>query len=644
MHPSIKVVKLSGGLGNQLFQYCFAKSMFMGADNEVIFDISDFENGLAQRNFVLKDLGICGTFAICEKHRYLANDVAFIDLVVLKTIANGTTTKRRKLKNLRVVSEHSINYSTDVAKNLSGDVYVEGYWQSVRYWPDNKPKFVSSVLNQDLVVATRPSLQSRDTGICAVHFRRGDYLTELNKQFHGTCDSAYYLRAMQLSEASVFHVYTDDPVLAQAVFQDLSNVHIISQAASDEIHDFQRLTLYSNLIISNSSFSYIAAYFAYTLRSARVTAPYPWYSFTDVGPDIPERWTILNRATGATPADDDIAIQLITISVVIPVHLRHEYLEEAVLSVKAQTFQPLEILLILNAASDQASETAKQLAARFDDIRIVETETASLSGARNLGIQAAVGNFVAFLDDDDIWSPTKLERQALCAIRMTADLVATNYYRFDEHGHIYDESQLSAIRQDLWRNELSIANYLSGGSAVLINRIVFDTVGYFDEGLPACEDHDMWRRIAIAGYKIHFIDQCLVGYRINASNMTRDLNVMLRGELMHLAKILNEGDCYKVQACKFYSRIRGTLDQHLLVTDSNRFNPANYCYLRMLKDLFTAADGHAKLKDFFTKTESNGHPNYLIASRQFVRLAKIVFLLLPLELLSYGLAKIKLKL
>jgi glycosyltransferase involved in cell wall biosynthesis len=644
MRPSIKVVKLSGGLGNQLFQYCFAKSKFMGADNEVIFDISDFENGLAQRNFVLKDLGISGAFAICERHRYLANDVPFIDLVVFKTILKGTITKRRRLKSLRIVSEHSINYSTDVEKNLSGDVYVEGYWQSVRYWPDNKPKFVSSVLNQDLALATQPGLQPRDTDICAVHFRRGDYLTELNKEFHGTCDSAYYLRAMQLSEASVFHVYTDDPVLAHAVFQDLSNVQIISHAASDEIHDFQQLTLYSNLIISNSTFSYIAAYFAYIVRSARVTAPYPWYSFKDVGPDIPECWTILNRATGATPADDDIAAQLITISVIIPVHLRHEYLEEAVLSVKAQTFRPLEILLILNAASDQARETAKQLAARFDDIRIVETEIASLSGARNLGIQTAMGNFVAFLDDDDIWSSTKLERQASCAIRMTADLVATNYYKFDEHGHIYDESQLSAIRQDLWSNELSVANYLSGGSAILINRLVFDTVGYFDEGLPACEDHDMWRRIALAGYKIHFIDQCLVGYRINASNMTRDVNVMLRGELLHLAKILNEGDSYKVQASKFYLRIRETLDEHLSITDNNKFNHTDFYYLQKLKGLFTAADRHTKLKDFFTKTKSNEHPSHLIASRQFVKLVKIVFLLLPLELLSYVLAKIKLKL
>ena len=642
MRPFIKVVKLSGGLGNQLFQYCFAKSMFMDTDNEVIFDISDFQNGLTQRNFLLTDLGLGGTFVTCEKHRYVADGVAFIDLVISNTIVSGITTKPRKLKKLRVVSETSISYSNVLEKNLLGDIYVDGYWQSFRYWPDNSD-FISSVFNQILAPATQTSLQFKDADVCAVHFRRGDYLTELNQQFHGTCDSAYYLRAMQLSQASAFHVYTDDPALAQSAFQDLGNVQIMSLSSSDEIHDFQQLTQYSNLIISNSSFSYIAAYFAYLLRSARVTAPYPWYSFKDVGPDIPESWQILNRTTGTTREEDDIAMQSITISVIIPVHLRHEYLEEAVLSVKAQTFQPLEIILVLNAATDQARETSKQLVARFENIRIIETETASLSGARNLGIHAAVGSFVAFLDDDDIWSRTKLEKQTSCAIRMTADLVATNYYKFDEHGQIYDNSLLSPIRQDLWRNELSIANYLSGGSATLINRRVFNAVGYFDEGLPACEDHDMWRRIALAGYKIHFIDECLVGYRINSSNMTSNLNLMLRGELIHLSKILNEGDIYKVQAGKFYLRIRDMLDAHLSVPDNTKVSSDNFYYLRKVKVLVTTAQGGTSLKDFFIKKES-GYTNYLATRRQFLKLINIIFLHLPSELLSYVITKIKLKL
>jgi glycosyltransferase involved in cell wall biosynthesis len=329
--------------------------------------------------------------------------------------------------------------------------------------------------------------------------------------------------------------------------------------------------------------------------------------------------------------------------VIIPVHLRHEYLEEAVLSVKAQTFQPLEIILVLNAATDQARETSKQLAARFENIRIIETETASLSRARNLGIQAAVGSFVAFLDDDDIWSQTKLEKQTSCAIRMTADLVATNYYKFDEHGQIYDNSLLSPIRQDLWRNELSIANYLAGGSATLINRRVFNAVGYFDEGLPTCEDHDMWRRIALAGYKIHFIDERLVGYRINSSNMTSNLNLMLRGELIHLSKILNEGDIYKEQADKFYLRIRDMLDAHLSVPDNTKVSSDNFYYLRKVKVLVTTAQGGTSLKDFFIKKES-GYTNYLATCRQFLKLIKIIFLHLPSELLSYVVTKIKLKL
>ena len=176
----------------------------------------------------------------------------------------------------------------------------------------------------------------------------------------------------------------------------------------------------------------------------------------------------------------------------------------------------------------------------------------------------------------------------------------------------------------------------------MINRRVFNTIGYFDEGLPACEDHDMWRRIALAGYKIHFIDECLVGYRMNSSNMTSDLNLMLRGELIHLSKILNEGDIYKEQAGKFYLRIRDMLDVHLSVADNIKINSNNFYYFRKLKVLVTTAGDGTSLKDFFIKKES-GHINYLATICQFLKLFKIIFLHLPSELLSYVVTKIKLR-
>src|SRR3974390_116848 len=98
------------------------------------------------------------------------------------------------------------------------------------------------------------------------------------------------------------------------------------------------------------------------------------------------------------------------VSIIIPTHRRPQMLNEAVASALAQTFQDFEIIIVLNGASGESFEMAR----RFEQnpkIKIVEMEDSTLAASRNFGLGFAQSEWVAFLDDDDIWLPEKLELQ-----------------------------------------------------------------------------------------------------------------------------------------------------------------------------------------------------------------------------------------
>ena len=113
------------------------------------------------------------------------------------------------------------------------------------------------------------------------------------------------------------------------------------------------------------------------------------------------------------------------VSVIIPAYNRPHMLKEAVASVVAQTLRDHEIIIVLNSATSETSIVARQL---IDDpkIRVVEMARSKLPAARNFGMSHARGTWIAFLDDDDIWLPTKLEIQLAAAAETNADLVTCN--------------------------------------------------------------------------------------------------------------------------------------------------------------------------------------------------------------------------
>jgi glycosyltransferase involved in cell wall biosynthesis len=179
------------------------------------------------------------------------------------------------------------------------------------------------------------------------------------------------------------------------------------------------------------------------------------------------------------------------ISVIIPTYNRATLVLEALESVLCQDMPGMEIIVVDDGSTD---DTRQRLTPMTSRIGYVYQERTGVSGARNTGIRLARGQWLAFLDSDDLWLPQKLTRQMQY-------LAAHPGLRICQTEEIW-------IRQGLRWNPRSYHRKPSGHcfgellqrclvspSAVILHRSLFEEVGGFDEELPACEDYDLWLRI-----------------------------------------------------------------------------------------------------------------------------------------------------
>ncbi len=272
-----------------------------------------------------------------------------------------------------------------------------------------------------------------------------------------------------------------------------------------------------------------------------------------------------NRSSGNSQEEDSDAITVARISVVIPVQSRVEYLAGTVATVLAQTQQPIEIIFSKNAASNTVNEEVRRLQQRYPQVQVVDSLKGSLSLVRNQAIAIAKGEFIAFLDDGDVWEKDKLEQQLNYAIRMGLDVVSCNYYEFSEDDQVLMQSRYTSGRDHSWLDELSVANEFAGGSSALVRKSVFKRVGWFDESMPSEENWDMWWRMALAKEKIGFMEDVLVGYRKITRNIPTNKNLKLQGELLHLAKVLGASGIKPELTQQLYEKLRDSLNHRLQI-------------------------------------------------------------------------------
>jgi glycosyltransferase involved in cell wall biosynthesis len=225
-------------------------------------------------------------------------------------------------------------------------------------------------------------------------------------------------------------------------------------------------------------------------------------------------------------------------SVVVPAYNAELFLERTLHSALRQTHSNLEVIVVDDGSTDKTRAIAEVVAANDDRVRILSVPNGGVAKARNIGIAEANGEFVAFLDADDLWHPTKIELQLAAMSRRIGDYVPAAVYTFSRTIDMEDRVTGSGNRVVL--SGYSFARHLyakpvGNGSSILVRREAAIATGGFDptwaaRGIGGCEDLDFELRIA-AKYAITSIGLYLVGYRQYPGNMSSNSLAMALGAI-----------------------------------------------------------------------------------------------------------------
>lgn len=194
-----------------------------------------------------------------------------------------------------------------------------------------------------------------------------------------------------------------------------------------------------------------------------------------------------------------------TVSVIIPTYNRAAVVTEAIDSVLAQTFRDFELIVVDDGSTD---DTRDRLAAYGERIRLICQENHGVSHARNVGIRAARGQYIALLDSDDLWLPKKLDTQ-VAAMTAQPDIPLCHTEEIWIRRGVRVNQMKKHQKQGGYIFTHCLPFCVISPSSVMIRRALFDDIGYFDETLPACEDYDLWLRVTKTS-PVHFIETPLM--------------------------------------------------------------------------------------------------------------------------------------
>jgi glycosyltransferase involved in cell wall biosynthesis len=208
------------------------------------------------------------------------------------------------------------------------------------------------------------------------------------------------------------------------------------------------------------------------------------------------------------------------VSVIIPVFNGERFLREAVESVLAQQYSPVEIIIVDDGSTDGTATVAGSFP---ETVRYLHQRNQGPAAARNRGIEQAQGNLIAFADADDLWPPAKLELQLPYLIKdPKIDIVL---------GRIQQVLLFETVAGQTQSQELAEPAFSVNLGSAVVRKSVFESIGLFDETMRYSEDVDWFMRAREGGAAIVTIDAVTLFYRQHEQNMTRgkstsELNVL----------------------------------------------------------------------------------------------------------------------
>lgn len=223
------------------------------------------------------------------------------------------------------------------------------------------------------------------------------------------------------------------------------------------------------------------------------------------------------------------------VSVIIPAYNAAAFVCEAVNSALAQTHPDVEVIVVDDSSTDDTPDVLARYGSR---IRVHRQPNGGVSSARNTGASLATGDWVSFLDADDVWAPRKIEAQ-LEAVGGGA-WAYTNRYNFGARGAV-PEIQTDVTRMsegDVFIPLLLRGNFITV-SSVMMRTALFEELGGFYHQKGGCEDWDLWLRAASRHHQIRFVREPLVGYRFTATSMSANHRAMAPARRAVVARALD---------------------------------------------------------------------------------------------------------
>jgi glycosyl transferase family 11 len=284
------IVKLFGGLGNQLFQYAAGRSLSLRNDTPLFLDIADFDadqTSLTKRSFELGVFSIPAGIASRQQ----------TDKFLHPPLIRKTIDKMRPYFRKSVYHEPFFHYDENFSR-ASSQTLLHGYWQSERYFEQ-----ATAVVRDDLRIKAPLSEQTRrmadrisGSPSVSLHVRRGDYVKDAaTMRYHGVCDPEYYRRAIgeitrMKGDLEVF-VFSDDMDWVKANITSGLSMTFVENAGRQAYEDIFLMSLCQHNIIANSSFSWWGAWLNANPQKV-VIAPSRWFNEAkaDTRDLLPAQW------------------------------------------------------------------------------------------------------------------------------------------------------------------------------------------------------------------------------------------------------------------------------------------------------------------------------------------------------------------
>ena len=224
------------------------------------------------------------------------------------------------------------------------------------------------------------------------------------------------------------------------------------------------------------------------------------------------------------------------VSVIVPTYNRADRLEGTLYSIVSQTYQDFELIVVDDGSTDNTSKVIESFpSAQYLPLK----KNSGVSKARNIGLACAKGEFICFLDSDDLWNEKKLQIQIHWMVNNTDSQICYTDEIWIRNGvRVNQMNRHRKYTGDIFRHCLALC--IVSPSSVMLRAELFDEIGNFDESLPVCEDYDLWLRIA-AKYEFHFIEAPLIIKQGgHADQLSRKYWGMDRFRVAALKKLLDQ--------------------------------------------------------------------------------------------------------